>query len=466
MSILVCLRDSIMTSAPLSDSTLLITQFGAVGDGATLNTRAIQTALDQVAAQRGGEVVIPPGRFLTGTITIRSNTTLTLMTGATLLGSPRLEDYPAAGVLVHEERRNRHFIRIEEATNVRIQGGGVIDGNGEVFHASLRGLSKVERKKRERPTPMLQVRDSRNLQLIDIRIQNSPGWTCHFENCDEVTVRGVSICNDYLGANTDGFDVTGCRDVIISDCRIDTGDDAICLKTLPDSRSCERVTVTNCIIRTNCVALKLGAKESFQDMRQVTFSNCIVYDSNRAVGLYSLRGATVENIVVSNISCVTSPDANPSMPIHLDARRLTAEEAGGTIRQVRIAGVQARTNGRILLTAEEGCTLEQISLESVSLRFERPCDPVRAHEKCRSDQFSNRSPNARAAHGALVASNVHQLTVRDLQIDWGENAANAAFAAIWGERLRQSFFDNPLAMASRVDVAKYRLTDSEVEQRS
>ncbi len=472
-----------MTTQPASSS-LAITRFGAVADGVTKCTNAIQKALDAAAEAGGGVVTVPPGMYLTGTLHLRSRVCLDIQPGATLLASPDIGDYPEMTWGHNKDRQPHHFIVASDLSNVTIRGGGTIDGSGPAFWHEQEAPNQWIKARQRRPSPMLEITRCRDVRISDITLTNSPGWTCHLHDCDRVFVRGVTIDNHLFGPNTDGFDVTGCHDVVISDCQVSTGDDAIVLKTTPDSRDVRRVAVTNCVLRTQCVALKLGASESYKDMRQVTFSNCTVHGSTRAVGLYTLEGGTLEDIAVSNIVCDTKLPVILNRPIHLDARKRREESAAGTIRNVIISNFIARTDGRILMTAADGTRIEQVTLRDVQLAYPRLDDPAQTGPTAGGSQFSNHSPEARGARAAVVADGIEDLVIDNLQVRWprpGEPApedwqfasrtghgefryfdgtADASeappFSAVWGRHLRGGRIAAPLATgwagAKRLDL--------------
>jgi polygalacturonase len=314
-----------------------ITRYGAVGDGVTLNTKAIQTALDAVGP--GGIVLVPPGTFLTGTIFLRSNTVLELMPGATLLGSPRLEDYIRVSTGIVGDRTGYHLVVAENVHNIVIRGQGTIDGNGPSFWEPTGGSRLEEyplrapdpetgrlmwilapRQHDGRPSPMVELRHSQDVRVEGVHLTNAGGWTLHLFDCDRGWVRGIRLTSNLMGPNNDGIDITECRDVMISDCDISCCDDAICLKTYPGGRACERITATNCVIRTRCVAFKTG--EAYGHFRQVTFSNSVIYECSRAVGLYAMNGGLVEDVVISNIVCDTRGPLMVNRPIHIEASRI------------------------------------------------------------------------------------------------------------------------------------------------
>jgi hypothetical protein len=309
-----------------------------------------------------------------------------------------------------------------------------------------------------------------------------------------------------MGPNNDGLDITGCHDVMISDCDISCCDDAVCLKTYPNGRSCERVTVTNCVIRTRCAAFKTG--EAYGHFRQIAFSNSVVYECSRAVGLYANDGCLVEDVAISNIVCDTRSPLMMNRPIHLDARttgqpgpRSAKDRTTGLppvgLRNVTISNVICRTDGRVLLTAEPGCLLENITLRDLHLIYPTVDDPDPIGAAVGGAQFSNANPAARVARGAIVAENIRGLIVDGLRVDgpsldaqgrvntpeewrFALKAANGSydlyergqfnrdvvppFAVLWGRNLQGGYVHAPLAQSLRAGVPRFDITDSTIRQ--
>jgi hypothetical protein len=461
-----------------------VRQWGAAGDGRTLCTAAIQRALDEAGRSGGGTVVVPPGSYLTGTLHLRSRVTLELQNGATLLGSPRLEDYPQMPWSRQGDRHRHHLLVADGVDHVQIGGGGTIDGQGHAFWEP-QGLPRQWIRARDpRVSPLIELRRCSDLRLLDVEIVRSPGWTVHLHRCDRVWVRGVKLVNHLFGPNTDGFDIDSCRDVLISDCYVECGDDAIVLKTGADGRPLERVTVNNCVLRTHCVGLKLGAGETYHDMRQIVFANCVVYGCTRAVGLYNLRGSVQEDIVVSNIVCDTDSGFLLNRPLHIDLRAVDGGRAG-TIRNVLVSHLVARTDGRLLLTAADGGKLEHIVLRDVHLRYPVVDDPAATAPQAGSGQFSNHSPEARAARAAVVADGVRQLVIEGLTIGWPdgpprgwsgpknedesartypgrEGDRDPPFHVLWGRNLHGGMIRAPLARPNRAGVAPFDVQQSDI----
>jgi polygalacturonase len=216
---------------------------GAAGDGKTLDTAAINQAIVACHAAGGGMVYMPPGIYLSGTVILQSNVTLYLEAGATLLGSRKLSDYtPQPGPSPKADANQTHLVFARDAENIGLAGPGRIDGQGPAFwmpsgrtppppSESWRDVATYDWKSLPRPSPMLEFYNCKNLRIEDVRIENAPGWTMRPIQCEHVVIRGIAVNNPVIGPNTDGMDLTCCRNVFISDCLIDTGDDALCLKS-------------------------------------------------------------------------------------------------------------------------------------------------------------------------------------------------------------------------------------------
>ena len=401
-----------------------VTDFGAAGNGKTLDTPSIQKAIDAAAAAGGGTVVLPPGRFLTGTIFLRSHVTLELQSGATLLGSRDIKDYPLMqkGIGTDNDHSGRYLIVASGVEDVTICGGGLIDGQGDAFWEPAADPRKWIKAKSPRPSPMVEVSGSKDVHIRDVRLTNPAGWTMNLRTSERVFVRNISIKNNPLAPNSDGIDVSGSRDVLISDSRVDTGDDGIVLNSV--DRDVERVTVSNCVIRSLCAALKVGWPGNKHNIRQVAISNCVLFGSNRGVAVYHPGpGAVVEDIVVSNIVFDSNTPVVLTRPIHIDLRRTPGAAEAGRIRNVSISNFTARTQGRVLMTAEAGTVLENITLRDVHLTYPYLEDPRQLGANPASDQCSNRSPEARVATAAVVAENIENLEIDGLTVTWPEGPA-------------------------------------------
>lgn len=430
--------------------------FGAAGDGLQNDTRAVQAALDAAAAAGGGKVVLGAGRFLCGTLWLRSHVALEVSDGATLLASCDIRDYPAHSLIdqkarlpfVNPDLQPHAFLIADRLSRVTLCGRGLIQLPGEAFwdmeNIPANGWIPA---KIPRVSPSICFHHCEGVRIQDVTIRDSSGWTVELNSCRKVWVRGIQIKNHFWGPNTDGIDIQGCQDVMVSDCHIECSDDAICLKTLPDTLPNERITVTNCVCRTQCVGLKLGALEAFQPMRQIVFSNCVVYDCTRGIGVYSLNGAEIEDVLFQNITIRTNPEWPFARPIHVDLRQADTHSRLGSIRNVRFSQIHCQTDGRILLTAMPGAELSEIFLTDVNMdyRSQGVHDPEPGGRTAGGNQFSNANPEARAARGVVVAENVANLLVRDLSVWWPTDPPAFPMAVVWAKNVPGGVFDHPMA---------------------
>ncbi|WP_299093638.1 glycoside hydrolase family 28 protein [uncultured Metabacillus sp.] len=280
-----------------------ITQYGAIGDGKTVNTKAIAQAINACVENGGGTVYVPAGRFLTGAVILKSNVNLFLEAGSTLFFSTDVDEYP----IVHSRWEGvirdvyASCIYAENSENISVTGHGTLDGNGQFWWDLFR------KKENKYPRPKLVSFDScKHILLSGVKMIQSPSWTVNPICCEDVTIHNLSIVNPSHSPNTDGIDPESCRNVRISDCHIDVGDDCIAIKAgTEDTKEripCENITITNCTMIHGHGGVVLGSEMS-GDIRNVTVSNCVFEGTDRGIRLKSRRGrgGVVEDIRVSNI---------------------------------------------------------------------------------------------------------------------------------------------------------------------
>ncbi len=283
-----------------------VREFGAVGNGKTLDTAAIQAAIDACTNQSGGKVYFPPGDYLTGTLQLKDNVTLHLETNARLLGSTSLADYPDLGR--SEGMHDYCLLNAYQAHHIGLEGRGIIDGQGAAFPYGSEGFNfedeEVAPSTQSFIRPMLiHFTDCQNVVIRDLTLQHSPSWCCNLEKIKEMRIHGVHLFNR-ANQNNDGFDLTLCEDVTISDCHIDCGDDAVALK-----EGGERIVVTNCIISTRWAAFRVGP-EARGEYRDIAVSNCVIYNTYGAgIKIQEVEGGIMENISFDNLvmNHVTGP---------------------------------------------------------------------------------------------------------------------------------------------------------------
>lgn len=309
-----------------------VKDFGAAGDGKTLDTKAIQATVEAAHKAGGGTVELPAGTYLSGSIELKDNIDFFLAEGAVLLGSTNLQDYCSADCYpqnyssprTSENISGGHLIYGVNVQNVTLRGPGRIDGNSRHFflHGNYVDVGKKVTLP-DRPGQMIWFADSKNIHITDLEITYAPYWSCFIHNCTNVWIRGCNVyteSDDYTTHNGDGIDIDRCRFVHISDCHIDTHDDCITLRAsgaerLKNPMDCEWVTVSNCTLSSECNAIRLGVGEG--TIRNAVFTNLAIYDSQTAFNIVSgytrnELGASIEGIQFSNIRI----DAERLMKIH------------------------------------------------------------------------------------------------------------------------------------------------------
>ena len=321
-----------MVAFAAATATLDVRNFGAKGDGVAKDTAAIQRALDS-CAKAGGRVVVPPGTYLTGSLFLGDNTELHLQEGATLLGSPDLNDYNAVDAYPQnfcsprEGWSAKHLILAIERRNVSITGRGTIDGNGRAFFEDkpLRtrkicwrdGYCQVRgpRAAMGRPGQEIVFVECTDVTVRDVTFRDMSCWSCLFHGCENVTVGGVTVRNGLRNMNTDGFDVDSCRNVRIGDCDITTGDDAIAIRGVPSylkdkTKVCENVRVSNIVCRVSSSGVRVGVGNGA--IRDVKVSDMKIERAGRGIhvqccyvkskGKVEVRGVDISDVTFERIS--------------------------------------------------------------------------------------------------------------------------------------------------------------------
>lgn len=325
--------------AAAGPGTFSVRRFGAAGDGLHLDTRAIQAAIDACAAAKGGIVFVPPGKYLSGTIFLKSNVTLHLAAAATILGSTNLAHY-ATGIhgcgFTDFPYIDKCLVYAEKAENVAITGRGTIDGQGRAFP-----LAGPDGKAGERPM-LIRFVSSRNILIEGPTFRAAGAWCTHFWSCDGVRIRGLSIHNRVNG-NNDGIDLANTRNVVISDCSLICEDDCICFQDVSDTAPVENIVITNCLMSTRWAAVRSGGAHR-GGIRNVTVSNCVIRDTyGCGIKLQISGNGTMENMAFSNIVM-----ENVSAPIslrfgnhHFDGKKRDNTFPFGTMRNILFDNIRA-----------------------------------------------------------------------------------------------------------------------------
>lgn len=387
---------------------------GAMGDGSTEDTAAIQRAIDACSESGGGTVHFPPGTYKSGSLHLRSHVTLRLDAGATLKGSRDLTDYDAVEELGFKNDADREtsffhhsLLWGEDLERVGIVGEGTIDSNWD----SRRGPKAIALKR------------CRFVQIEDVHIVNIPNYAISLLGTDYVNIEGVTILNGFA----DGIDPDACRNVRISNCHIETWDDAIVPKasfSLGERRSTENITVTNCYLATACNAFKLGT-ESGGDFKRIALSNCVMAglkdkrDAISGIAIESVDGSNIDGIVVSNVSMV-----NVRAPVFIrlgNRGRDMQTPVPGTLRNVSIDNVVA-TNASLTcsVTGIPGHAVENISLSNIHIMFTGggPYRPVSEAVPEMIDKYPDADMFEALPGYALYCRHVRGLSLRDLNLSY------------------------------------------------
>ncbi len=442
-----------------------ICDFGAKGDGKTLNTISIQKAIDACNYKGGGTVLVPAGDFVTGAIRLLSNVKLYLEPGAHLTGSPDLEDYLLDG--------KRHgMIFAYRARNISISGEGEINGQGSLFHikGQVHELQDFDRKFTRqgeqyapadifppdgplkydrRPGMMIVLEQCEQITIKDITLKDSPVWTMRIADCDDVLVTGISIYNNLLIPNSDGIHCTSSRNIRISDCDIRAGDDAIIVTgfatddyftgdsiTPSDYASreignktgyAENVTVTNCVLQSRSAGIRVGYGEN--SIRNCTFQNIVIYGSNRGIGVFSRDEGSIENITFSDIIIETRIHSGHwwgnGEPIHVSAIAQSDGISAGVVSNIKFFNITATSETGIVIYGTSDTHCQNISLENIQLTIRKSeledtyggnfdLRPTLRHEDA---IFSHDIPG-------IYAGYTDGLTIEDFAITWKDNLAS------------------------------------------
>lgn len=428
-----------------------VKEYGATGDGVTLDTNAINQAVDACHAAGGGVVYLPPGTYLSGMVILRSNVTLYLEAGATLLGSKNLSDYSSQpGPPARGDANQQHLVFARDAENVGLAGPGRIDGQGSAYWIpsgrvqlppgeAWRDVIAYDWKHLARPSPMIEFYNCKNLRIEDVQIENAAGWTLRPIHCDNVFIRGIKIKNPVYGPNTDGIDATCCHNVFVSDCLIDTGDDAICLKSEnpygEPLRTSKNITITNCVLSGCCNGLKFGTA-THGGYENIVFSNSVIFNEDvplssriiSGIALEMVDGGYIEGVVISNIRM-----QRVRTPIFIRRGNRTPRPDGtpGALRGVMIENLYA--TGSILtssITGLPGFDVEDVTLSNIRIESDENGKASWVDRKIA--EIPKSYPEARnfgrlPCYG-LYCRHVTGLRLRDLEFTGGEKEARPVIA--------------------------------------
>jgi polygalacturonase len=280
--------------------------FGIYSDGITLNTRSIQFAIDYIHQQGGGRLVFDVGRYLTGSIHIKSDVGLHLKEGAVLLGSLNPLDYDKNGLTA--------LLLSGDQQNISITGKGVIDGQGRevarnvvalVHKGLIKDLFRNDRPEVENRPMLIYFRSCNNVIIRGVTVRNAAAWVQTYDQCKNVTLDSITVDSRAFW-NNDGIDIVDCDSVAITNSYIDSDDDGVCLKSHDPTKICENVLVRNCTIRSSANGIKFGTA-SLGGFRNIRLINNKVFNSYRsAITLEAVDGGFIENVEVDSLQSLNA----------------------------------------------------------------------------------------------------------------------------------------------------------------
>lgn len=318
-----------------------ILSFGAVADGQTLNTVAIQSAIDKAHAAGGGRVIVPAGRFLSGSIVMKTGVELHLEKKAVLLGSTNPDDYI-------EINRWKALVMADHAEHIALSGKGTIDGQGaalglhldSLFYAGQIDSSLYQFKEKRviaplRPQAIEFVR-CKHIRITGITIRNASSWVQTYDRCEDLVIDRIRVESDAYW-NNDGIDIIDSRKVRLTNSHFNSSDDGICLKSYnkADNMHCDSIYIGHCTVRSSASAVKIGTA-TYNNFTNVVIEDIKVYDTFRsAIALEIVDGGTLDNVLVQNIKAVNTGNA---IFIRLGEKNL--RWGVGTLRNVVIRNVK------------------------------------------------------------------------------------------------------------------------------
>jgi polygalacturonase len=468
-----------------SGMAMSIADFGAVGDGKTINTDAIQRAIDVCAAKGGGTIHVPAGRWVTGPIFLKSHITLHIDAGAVLLGSNKIDDYPVIdgrweGV---ERKHYASLINGDGLKDIAVVGRGTVDGRGEVW---WRGRKKLKYARGR----LIGLYRCENVLIAGLMLKNSPAWTVNPIYCNNVTVTGVTIINPANSPNTDGINPDSSTNVHISNCHIDVGDDCITIKSGRDEdgrrvgRPCENITIANCTMLAGHGGVVIGSEMS-GGVANVAITNCVFDGTANGIRMKTMRGrgGIVQDIRISNI---VMRNVGRAIKLNMHYHKTPDEQVSERtpqFRNIHISNIQVHGAGQAfygkglpemplrevtltnaVMTAKRGISItdgEHIEFHNVQVNTEEgPALTARDVADLEIEGFKTRNPKPNQP--VIDLRDVRDVFVRGCRA----SKEVATFLKVAGDKAKDIVLvGNHLSKAAKPVVTLDGATSDDVEQR-
>jgi polygalacturonase len=344
-----------------------VRDYGAKGDGATLDTAAIQHAIDEAAASgKGAQVLVRGGKkYLIGTLELKGGIDFHLADDAELVVTDDPAQYRGAAVIL-----------ASGAEGLKITGTGNINGRARSFMTGYDQPNEWWLPKPFRPK-MFVLTACKGLEVHGISFSEGPEWGLHMVGCEHVLVDGLRVRNLLDVPNCDGIDPDHCRDVEIRNCDIVCGDDAIVLKSTRQTRDfgdCSNIRVHDCVIQTQDCGVKIGT-ETTGNIHDVVFERCEIRSSSRGIGIQLRDEGEIHDIEFRDIKLVSRYHSDPwwgrGEAISLTAHPRNAQIKTGKLHDIRIRNVSGRAENSARICGTAASPITDVLLENVSMTFER-----------------------------------------------------------------------------------------------
>jgi hypothetical protein len=410
-----------------------VRDFGAVGDGKTLDTAAFQRAIDEAsAAGPNAQVLVRGGKqYLVGSIELKGAIDFHLADDARILVSTNPQDYKieavarvAASQPTTAPQNNRTVFSATRANGLRISGTGTIDGRWMEFMDRFDEQNEWWRPKQFRPR-MVQLVGCNDLSVSGVTFFHSPLWTLHLVGCRHVLVDGVTIQNQLDVPNCDGINPDHSQDVEIRNCHITCGDDAIAVKASragAEFGATSRIRVHDCVMETQDSGVKIGT-ETTADMHDIVFERCKIKNSCRGLCIQLRDEGSVYDVVFRDIEFVSRYFSDPwwgrGEGISLTAIPRTPTTKIGTIHDVKIENVTGRVENSLRVCGSKESRIRNVTLENVHAKLER-------WTKYPGGVWDNRPTTAMDGierHGTpgIAIRHADDVTLKNCDASWGEN---------------------------------------------
>lgn len=370
-----------------------ITSYGAVADGKTDNTQAIQKAMNTASESGGGMVLVPKGNFVTGVLHLRSNVNLHFEKGAALLATTKRIDYGP--------QKASALIVATDLEHIAITGAGTIDGRGEALLEDIYRMLRAgtlkdsewqtynpwhqKRPEEDNRPHLMDFKNCKNVTIKNITIKNGLCWIQDYRDCRDMVIDSIKVeSNTFL--NNDGIDLVDCQNVKLSNSFFNVADDGICLKSHNPKSACENIEVYNCRVRSSASAVKLGTA-SHGGFKKIKIHDIEVYDTYRsAIAIETVDGGLIEDIDVRNINARNTGNA---IFLRIGKRNKNAEP--GILRRVYLGNIKVQVpagkpdkgynmEGPIVRTKHNvfpssiagipGHDVEDVTLENIDITYE------------------------------------------------------------------------------------------------